>query len=63
VGSNLTVLSYSHATRLLVEEDNRAVVGVELVRFGRTEQYFATREVILSAGKGTKVVNNIQSES
>ncbi len=45
---NLTVLSNAHATRLLF--DGQRATGVEYRRRGRTEQAFAGREVIVSAG-------------
>ncbi len=45
---NLTVLTHSHATRLLFG-GNRAI-GVEYLRFGVTEQAHAASEVILSSG-------------
>ena len=45
---NLTVLTESHTTKVLFEE-NRAV-GVEVARGSEVEQIHAEREVILSAG-------------
>jgi len=47
-GENLTVLTYSHVRKILIE-DKRAV-GVELSRFGQVEQFKVRYEVILSAG-------------
>ena len=57
VGPNLTVLQYSHVTRVVVE-GGRAT-GIQLTRFGRREEYTATREVILSAGEWQNVLGSI----
>ena len=48
-GAGLTVLPFSLASRVVGLHTGRAT-GLELIRFGRTEHYSATREVILSAG-------------
>ncbi|MGI9355195.1 MAG: GMC family oxidoreductase [Rhizobiaceae bacterium] len=45
---NLTVISRAHATRILFE--GRRATGIEYSHSGKTEQAFAGREVILSAG-------------
>jgi choline dehydrogenase-like flavoprotein len=47
-GGNLTVLTHSHVTRVLLE-DGRAV-GVEVDRFGDRLELRAAQEVVLSAG-------------
>ena len=47
-GKNLTVLTFAHASRLLF--DGSKAVGVEVTRFGRTLQFFARQEVVVSAG-------------
>ena len=48
---NLKVITNAHVTRLLIsDESDVQVKGVEISRFGRTSQYFSTKEVILSAG-------------
>ena len=46
--SNLTILTHSHATRILME--GRKAVGVEYSRNGETGQVRAGHEVILSGG-------------
>ena len=48
VGSNLVLLTHSHVNKIVME--GKKAVGVELTRFGRTETYYADREVIISAG-------------
>ena len=48
VGNNLTLLTYSHVNRVVM--DGKQAVGVEISRFGKTEIYLANKEVILSAG-------------
>ena len=47
-GKTLRVLTYAHATRLLLDESR--AVGVELVRFGETLKFYARQEVVVSAG-------------
>lgn len=46
--SNLTIVTHSHATRVLF--DGRKAIGLEWQRHGQTLQAFADAEVILSAG-------------
>jgi len=48
VGKNLRVITQSHATKLVLEGD--VVKGVQVSRFGREETFYASGEVILSAG-------------
>ena len=48
---NLKVISNAHVTKLLFKKGSDVhVEGVEISRFGRISKYFATNEVILSAG-------------
>ena len=46
--SNLNVVSGAHASKILVAD--RRAVGVEVIRDGQTETYYAAREVIVCAG-------------
>ena len=46
--NNLTVLTFAHASKLLFE--GKTAVGVEVIRFGKTQQFFSSQEVIVSAG-------------
>ena len=46
---NFKVLTHSLVRRILFDEDTTAI-GIELERFGETFQYFASKEVVLSAG-------------
>ena len=46
---DLTVLDHSHVHRVIFNEDKRAV-GIELTRFGDSFEFFADKEVVLSAG-------------
>ena len=46
---NIDVLTYSLASKVIVDDTNRAI-GVEVERFGHYYQYFTSNEVILSAG-------------
>lgn len=48
VGNGLTLLTYAHATKLLLDKDK--VVGVSVQRFGQNLNLRAKKEVILSAG-------------
>ena len=50
VRSRVEVLTYSLASRILLDDENTAARGVQVDRFGKTLQYFASHEVILSAG-------------
>ena len=43
------VLTYSRASKVILDETNTAM-GVMVERFGQSLQYFASKEVILSAG-------------
>ena len=45
---NLTVLTRSHASRLV--QEGKRVSGVEFIRKGRTRKVFANKDVILSGG-------------
>ena len=47
--NNIDVMTYSVASRLILDETNSAK-GINVERFGEVLQYFASREVILSAG-------------
>ena len=42
-------MTYSVASRIILDKTNTAK-GINVVRFGQESQFFATREVILSAG-------------
>ena len=48
--SNVEVLTYSLASRILLDAENNAASGIQVERFGKTLQYFASNEVIISAG-------------
>merc|ERR1719240_1708121 len=48
VNKGLTVLTYAHATKLLI--DGSDVKGVQVDRFGQVLQFYAHNEVILSCG-------------
>ena len=48
VGRNLTVMTYSHVCKVLLT--GKIVIGIEVKRFGNTQQIMAKNEVILSAG-------------
>jgi len=45
---NLTVMTHAHTSGLLL--DGKSVTGVEFEKKGRSEQAFASREVIMAAG-------------
>ena len=47
--NNIDVMTYSMASRILLDKTNSAK-GINVERFGQELQYFASREVILSAG-------------
>ncbi len=50
---DITVLPFATATKLLFDEadpKSKAVVGVQVNRFGETLNYFAKKETILSGG-------------
>jgi choline dehydrogenase len=49
VGKGLTVLTFAHATKLIMSDDLTAK-GVEVERFGNKLELFAKNEVIVSAG-------------
>lgn len=46
--ANIDVLTYAQATKLIFE--GKRAVGVEVNRFGQTLKYYASKEVVLSAG-------------
>ena len=48
--SNVEVLTYSLASRILLDDETNVARAIQVERFGRTLQYFASNEVILSAG-------------
>jgi len=48
LGDKLTLATFSHVTRVVLE--GKRAVGLEVVRFGKTERFTARREVIISAG-------------
>ena len=48
VGKGLTILTYAHASRILMS--GVTAKGVEVDRFGQKFEFFAKREVIISAG-------------
>ena len=50
VKGRVEVLTYTLTSRILLDDDNSAARGVQVERFGKTLQYFASHEVILSAG-------------
>ena len=47
--NNIDVVTYSMASRILLDKTNSAK-GINVERFGQELEYFASREVILSAG-------------
>ena len=49
LGKQVEVLTYSRASKVILDDTNTAK-GITVERFGKTLQYFATNEVILSAG-------------
>ncbi|CAB4066419.1 unnamed protein product [Lepeophtheirus salmonis] len=49
-GQILKILTYSHVTKLLFDDNKKIVTGVELLRFGKTYNVSASKEIILSAG-------------
>ena len=46
---NVEVMTYSRASKVLLDDTNTAR-GIQVERFGENMQYFASHEVILSAG-------------
>ena len=48
VGGKLSLLTFAHVNKVIM--NGKTAVGVEVSRFGRTDQYYARQEVILSAG-------------
>ena len=50
VQSNVEVLTYSLASRILLEDETNTARGIQVERFGKTLHYFSSNEVILSAG-------------
>ena len=46
---NIDVMTYSAASRVIIDETNTAM-GIQVERFGEDLHYFASKEVILSAG-------------
>ncbi|XP_063368950.1 glucose dehydrogenase [FAD, quinone] [Cydia amplana] len=47
---NLHIALFSHATKVLIDKDNKRAFGVEFIRDGQKQVAYAKREVILSAG-------------
>ena len=47
---NLHVTTKSHVTKVILDQDGKAAVGVEFKKNGRMYQVKANKEVILSAG-------------
>ena len=55
--NNIDVMTYSAASRVIFDETSSAR-GIQVERFGEELHYFASKEVILSAGAiGTPQVN------
>jgi len=48
VGPNLTVMTFTTAQRVILED--KKAVGIEVSRFGKTEMLMANKEIILSSG-------------
>ena len=46
---NIDVLTYSTTSHVILDEANVAK-GIQVQRFGNSLQYFASKEVVLSAG-------------
>ena len=46
---NVEVMTFSATSKVILDATNTAI-GVQVERFGETLQYFASNEVILSAG-------------
>ncbi|XP_061722400.1 glucose dehydrogenase [FAD, quinone] [Cydia pomonella] len=47
---NLHIALFSHATKVLIDEESKRAFGVEFIRDGQKQVVYAKREVILSAG-------------
>lgn len=50
VGNGLTVLTYAHATKLILDGGGKVMKGIKVERFGQKLDLFARKEVIVSAG-------------
>ena len=50
---DITVLTFSQATKVLFDEskpnENKAI-GVQVIRFGETYNYYSTKETVISGG-------------
>ena len=44
------MLTFSMVKKVLFDDDQKTAIGIQLERFGETFNYFASKEVILSAG-------------
>ena len=47
---NVDVMTYSLTSKVILDDTTKSAKGVQVERFGETLQYFASNEVILSAG-------------
>ena len=47
---NVEVMTFSSTSRIIMDETTMSARGVQVERFGEALQYFASSEVILSAG-------------
>ena len=47
---NVEVMTFSATSKVILDDATNSAIGVQVERFGETLQYFASNEVILSAG-------------
>ena len=47
---NIEVITFSWTSKVMLDETTMSARGVQVERFGEALQYFASSEVILSAG-------------
>ena len=47
---NVEVMTFSKTAKVIMDETTKSARGVQVERFGEALQYFASSEVILSAG-------------
>ena len=47
--NNVDVMTFSTTSSVILDKENNAR-GIQVLRFGKSFQYFASKEVVLSAG-------------
>ena len=62
VKEKVDVTTYSVVSKVIFDAEGKNAVGVKLERFGQILQYFASNEVILSAGAIASPQGNIFNE-